>query len=85
MAISTTQSLRGSTHSHVFHELFFLPASRAKVIALYVSRYVCIPKFWFSSKIRDLIYLLGVGFLVPVVGKTGVVSIFHCSSYSCGQ
>ena len=24
---------------------------------------VCIPKFWFSSKIRDLIYHVGVGFL----------------------
>ena len=46
---------------------------------------VCIPKFWFSSKIRDLIYHVGVGFLEiskQMLGKTGVVSLFHCSSYS---
>ena len=67
----------------------FFPASRAKVIALYVSRYVCVPKFWFSSETGDLIYLVvGVGFLEisnASGGKTGVISLFHCSSYTCGQ
>ena len=66
MIVCTNQSLRGkscSTHGHVSYELFF-PASRAEVIALYVSRYVCVPKFWFSSERGDTIYLVvGVGFL----------------------